>query len=217
MIVSDIQTRVKRQFGDEAGVQLTDDDIIRFINDGMRQMVASNENLLQKVATASAVANQQDYTLPADCLILQGISYRGPSDSSYLKLKYLSLNEFNEYIDGWDGTQYGNSTPLVYMVFGSTVSFFPKPDQDAANAIKLYYNRVPANVTIAADTPDIPVLYHEVLVKYCLAQAYEMDEDFDAAVMKNQQIQGDMTVLRGRDSWKNQEFYSTITVLNEDL
>jgi len=216
MIVSDIQTRVKRQFGDESGVQLTDDDIIRYINDGVRQMVATNESLLQKVGTTSAVAGQQDYTLPVDCLILQSISYKSSTEVSYLKLKYLSLTEFNEYIDGWDGTAYGNGTPTVYMVFGNTVSLFPKPELSAADAIKLYYNRTPADVTLPGDTPDIPVLYHEVLVKYCLSQAYEMDEDFEASVLKNQQIQGDMTVLRGREDWKSQETFSTITVLAED-
>lgn len=216
MIVSDIQTRVKRQFGDEAGVQLTDDDIIRYINDGVRQMIATNESLLQKVATAAAVAGQQDYTLPADCLILQSISYKAPGEASYLKLKYLSLSEFNEYIDGWDGTAYGSSTPVVYMVFGNIISFFPKPDQDSADAIKLYYNRTPVDVALPGDTPDIPVLYHEVLVKFCLSQAYEMDEDFEAAAMKGNQIQGDMTILRGRENWKSQDTYSTITVLPED-
>lgn len=217
MIVSDIQTRVKRQFGDEAGVQLTDADIIRYINDGVRQLVSTNEQLLQKVGYATSVANQAEYTLPVDCLILQGISFKGPNDLSYLKLKYLTINEFNEYLDGWDGTAYGSSSPTVYMIFGDTITFFPKPEQGAVNAIKIYYNRTPVDVTLPSDTPDLPVLYHEVLVKYCLAQAYEMDEDFEASVLKNNQIQGDVTVLRGRDEWRNQETYPTITVRAEDM
>lgn len=216
MLVSDIMTRVKRQFGDEAGVQVTEADIIRYINDGQRKIVAQNESLLQKIVTADTVDGQDEYSLPADSLILRSISYKGPSDQSYYKLKGMTLSEFNEYIDGWDGSFYGKSAPLVFMVYGSTVTLFPTPDVSQTAGLKLYYTRQPVDVTMGSDTPDLPVLYHEVLVSYCMSQAYIMDEDLEAAAAMGQQIQGDMTVLRGQSEWKQQEAYPTITVLSED-
>jgi len=216
MIVSDIQTRVKRQFGDEAGVQITDDDIIRYINDGQRKIVAQNESLLQKISTANSVSGQDEYSLPADALILRSISYKSTADLSYYKLKGLSLAEFDEYVDGWDGSAFGDGTPLVFMLYGSTITLFPKPNQSTVDAIKLYYTRIPTNVAMASDTPDLPVLYHEVLVTYCMSQAYIMDEDVEAAAAMGQQIQGDMTILRGRSEWNTQESYPTITIRAED-
>ena len=217
MNVGEIKTRVKRAFGDEAGVQLTDEDIVRFINDGVRQMVATNEGLLQKIGTASSISGQSDYTLPVDTLIVRSLSYKAPGELSYFKLKYLTFNEYNNYVDGWDGTTYGAATPLVYTIFETTFNLFPAPNHSLADAIKIFYNRLPVDVANDVDIPDIPVLYHDVLVKHCVAQTLEMDEDYEAAAMKNGQIAGDLNVLRSRQDWKNQETYPKITVLPEDL
>jgi hypothetical protein len=216
MNVGEIQTRVKRAFGDESGVQLTDDDLIRYINDGCRAFVLQNEDLLQTVGTNSSVANQNTYALPVDLLILKSVMFQGPGDTSFFNLKAMSFNEFNEYIDGWDGTSLYSGTPMAYMRYGDNITLFPTPTVSGTNNIKIYYNRKPVDVVTNVDIPDIPVLYHEVLVKYCLSQAYEMDEDLDAAAMKGQQISGDMTLLRGRQDWNVEEKYPMITILEED-
>ena len=217
MKVSDIITRVQRTFGDEAGVQLTTEDIIRFINDGVREIIYKNESLLQKTATANSVANQQDYSLPVDLLILRGISWKDSSETSYHKLKARSLNEFNEYIDGWDGTDYGNGVPVTYMVFEDQITLFPTPSTSTAAAMKIYYQRSPTDVVASIDTPDIPSIYHEIIVKYCLQQAYEMDEDVEAVALKQKDIMESVNFLRGRSEWTPEETYPTITVRAEDV
>lgn len=217
MNVGEIQTRVKRAFGDESGVQLTDEDLIRYINDGCRAFVLQNEELLQTVGTSNAVANQNAYALPVDLLLLKSVMFQSPGDSSFFNLKGMTFNEFNEYIDGWDGSTLYRGSPMAYMRYGDNITLFPTPDTSGTNNIKIYYNRKPVDVVTNVDIPDIPVLYHEVLVKYCLSQAYEMDEDLDAAAMKGQQISGDMTLLRGRsESGMMDEKYPMITILEED-
>lgn len=217
MIVSEIYTRVKRQFGDESGVQLTDQDIIRYINEGQRQIVMQNEGLLEKIATSSAVINQQNYTLPADILILRSISYKSPDDVSFYKLKGLSYQQFNEYVDGWDGAAYGTATPLIFTQFAGNLILFPIPDKNSTNGIKIYYNRSPVDVVTSGDTPDLPLLYHDALVKQCLQLAYEMDEDWEAAQTKGTQLDADIAILRGRDEWKAEELYPMITISADDM
>lgn len=216
MLVSDIIIRVKRQFGDESGVQVTDEDIIRWINDGQRQIVMQNEGLLETTATANAVADQQEYSLPVNALVIKSISYKGPDDTAYYKLKGLSMPQLDEYMDGWSGNPDIASTPLVYTIFGSSIILFPTPDRAQSAALKIFYNRSPVDVTAGADTPDLPLLYHDALLKLCLQQAYEMDEDWDAVAAKAVQLNTDVTVLRGRDSWKSQETYPMITIRYED-
>ncbi len=71
MIVSDVITRVRRTFGDEAAVQVTDDDIIRWINDAQIEVIKHNEGALQKSDLLDLVANQSTYTMPTDLMILQ--------------------------------------------------------------------------------------------------------------------------------------------------
>jgi hypothetical protein len=216
VIVSDIYSRVKRQFGDESGVQLTDDDILRYINSGQREIVMQNEGLLEKTALTSTVANQQEYDLPVDLLILKFISLKYTDQLSYFKLRGLKTTDFNEYIDGWSGTALGTAAPYVYTIFSGKIILFPIPDTSVVDALKIYYNRKPVDVAGSSDTPDLPELYHEALVKYCLQQAYEMDEDWDASQLKGSALDSDIALLRGREEWREQETYPVITVRQED-
>lgn len=215
MLVSDIITRVKRQFGDESGVQLTDDDIIRYINEGQRQIVMQNEGLLETVATSNAVANQQEYTIPTNSLIVRSISYKGPDDAAYYKLKGMSMPQLDEYMDGWSNTA-STGVPEVYTIFGSNIIMFPIPDRSQTNAIKIFYNRTPVDVVDGTSTPDLPLLYHDALTKQCLQLAYELDEDWEAAAAKATQLDADVAILRGRDDWKQQDVYPLITIRYED-
>lgn len=216
MLVSDIITRVKRQFGDESGVQLTDEDIIRYINEGQRQIVMQNEGLLETVALTSAVANQQEYTIPANALIVRSISYKGPDDSAYYKLKGMSMPQLDEYMDGWSGNPDLTGTPIVYTIFGPSIIMFPIPDRSQTNAIKIFFNRIPVDIVSGPDTPDLPLLYHDALTKQCLQLAYELDEDWEAASAKATQLDADVAILRGREDWKQQDTYPMITIRYED-
>lgn len=216
MNVSDIMTRVKRQFGDESGVQVTDDDIIRWINDGQQQIVTQNEGLLEKSAYANIVANQQDYSTPTDLLILRSVHLLDSASGSYFNIKFFPFAEFDQYVDGWDQTITDRGYSQIYTVYAGQLKLYPLPQTSQTNGLKIYYNRIPINVSISTDSPDLPILYHEPLVKYCLQQAYEMDEDFNSAQAKAAQLSNDISLLRGRDDWKKQDTYPTITVLAED-
>lgn len=217
MIVSDIMDRVKRSFGDESGVQVMDADIIRWINDGQREMVKHNENLLEKTALTSTVANQQEYTFPTDMLIFRQVSYKPTSFRSFMKLKGYSFVEFNELVDGYDGTEYPAGVPNVFSIFENKLILFPIPDQSLSNSLKIYYNRKPTDVVNQASVIDLPDDYFEPLVKYCLSQAYEMDEDWEAAGNKGNELMSDINLLKGRGDWKQQDAYPTITVRYEDM
>jgi hypothetical protein len=213
--VAEIQTYIKRQFGDESGVQVTDADIIRWINSAQKQIVLQNESLLEETVTTNSVLGQQSYSLPVDLLKLRGIQYRASTTTAYFRLKGYSLAEFNEKADGWDGTtESGN--PICYTIYENNITVFPIPDTSIAAAFKVYYNRKPVAVSLTTDTPELPELYHDTIIKFCLQQAYEVDEDWDAVGNKVQEFDREVNLLRGREDWKTQEHYPVITVLNED-
>lgn len=217
MNLGDVKTRVKRQFGDESGVQVTDGDIVRWVNDAQRDIVNQNEGILEKITTADAVLGQQDYTEPTDLFVLHSITYKRSADErGYFRLQYLSLQDFNQYVDGWDGSFYANSRPQIYTRFGGTLKFFPIPDASFVGAIKLYYQRRPVDVANDGDTLDLPEQYHNAVVNYCLGQAYELDEDWDSSGNKFQQMTADVTSNREREKWVAQETYPIIGVRPED-
>lgn len=218
MIVSEIMTHVKRTFGDESGVQATDADIIRWINVAQRQIVLQNETLHEKIGTASSVLNQMDYSFPSDLLILRSIAYKELNGITYMPLDFLDFAKFNEYIRDWDTAGNNvNGTPVIYSIYSNQFKLWPVPDTAVASGIKIFFNRTPVDVVLSSDTPDVPLIYHDSVVKLCLQQAYEMDEDWDASTVKAQQVDSELKLLRGREDWKSEEYYPSITVRIEDL
>jgi hypothetical protein len=217
MNVAAIKTRVKRRFGDEAGVQLSDSDIISSINDAQLEIVKRNESLLEVTATANADDGIQEYTLPANLLIFRSLKWKGTGELSYKPLIGRPFNEFNEYMEGWDEDVSSQGTPYTYTLYAGKFLVFPVPDSNIANAFKIYYNRKPTDVALDADVPDVPEIYHLTIVDMALKQAYEMDEDWEAASNKSAEASKDLDYLRGREDWKQQDTYPTILIRQEDM
>lgn len=216
MNVADIKLRVKRLFGDDAGVQITDDDICRWICDAQEEIIRQHRDLLQTASSANIVLNQQDYTLPSDLLVLNAITYNGHA------VKELSLQEFYLYIDDWTNTtSHGNGTPTVYMVYGAapgTLSLFPVPDTNITNGLKIFYCKKPTTVASDLDPLSVPSQYHKTIVDHCLQQAYELDEDWAASGNKAAQFQKNMNDLKNIRNIDNQNAaYPCIILLPEDM
>lgn len=210
MIVHDITTRVLREFGDEASVEINEDDVIRWVNDGLKYIIVSND-LLQTTGTINSVANQSEYPFPADMLSMHAMFYNN------LRVKFMKFSEFNEYIKTTDPNQNSAGTPWMYTRWSTNFTLYPKPDTAIAAGIKLYYLKRPAELTVPEDPVPLPVEYHPELVKYCLQRAYQTDEDWDAAqIMRDQFVDG-IDRLKEQETFQDRESYPSITVLTDDL
>lgn len=188
MLVSEIALRVKRQFGDEAGIQVTDPDIFRWINDAQREIAASND-LLQTVATTAVIPGQQTYALPSDILLLRSVHYQGS------KLRPLTSREAEEYLV--DGLASGR--PTHFWSWANQINLYPQPDTSDPDDMKIFYTRQPTAITTVNDTPELPLEYHNRIVEYCLAQAYELDENWAAAQQKSQQFSAGVVDMKGKE------------------
>jgi hypothetical protein len=214
MNVQDVVNRVKRTFGDEAGVQITDADLIRWINDAQLQIGLANEGLLEATATANVVQNQADYAVPTDMSVLRSMAFKG------FRVKYMSFAEFNEYIDGFKAapgvSPYGPGIPEIFTIWNNTITLFPKPQESVTGGLTIYYVRQPTTVTTLADNLTVPLQYHNAVVDYCLTQAYELDEDLQKASYNKGKFDETMMKLQDRNKWISQEYYPRITTLPED-
>lgn len=209
MNVSEIAARIKRQFGDESGVQVTDEDILRWVNDAQKE-ITRIQSLLETQATTTVISGQNEYSLPLDILMLRSIRLGGQ------KIRTLSLQEAEEYIPGFDDeTTWATGTPEVAWIWANNISLYPIPT--SAGTLKVYYTRVPVEVTAMIDSPELPVKYHPRIVEYCLAQAYEMDENWDGAGNKSSQFVTSISEMREEEKWTDHTYYPTITVLPEDI
>lgn len=217
MIVEDIIIRVRRIFGDEAAVQVSNDDIIRWINDGQIEIVRNNDGALQRSSQINLTAGQFEYGVPDDLLILRSLRYKSSDMSSFMHLRYRNMQQFDEILDGWDGTAHPASAPEYFTIYEGMIILFPTPNADSAGGLKVLYNRKPTDVVNPTDEIDLPLLYHPVILKYCLWQASLLDEDHEPAMMYQNNFKGDMDLMSMRETSDPVEKYHTITVLEGDL
>lgn len=217
LTVANIKNRVKRKFGDESGVQLTNDDIVSWINDAQRKIAGRNDSVLEKTAFANSLAGIQEYAFPADMLKFRFMSYKGTGDIGYDIMRGMTLNEFNLYIDTWDTNSSVQSIPCLYAIHAGKFLVYPIPQDSITNAFKLYYTRTPIDVVNDSDVIDLPMLYHDTVIDMVLQDAYEMDEDWNAANAKSAQTNASLDRLKNSDEWTKRDTYPTITVRLEDL
>jgi hypothetical protein len=217
MIVSDIIIRVRRVFGDEAAVQVTDDDIIRWINDAQIEVVKNNDDALPSTALLNLVANQSTYALPTDLLILRSLRFKVPGMLSFSNLSYKNMQEFDDSVDGWDGTAFGSGSPVFFTRYAGNVILFPTPDTAMTSGLKVLYNQKPADVVLTSDPLSLPILYHNTIWKYCMWHASLMDEDHEPALMYQQNFQTDLDTLSENEAAAPVATYPTITTLEFDM
>jgi len=228
--LSDIITRVQRAFGDMAQVQVTQADVIRWVNDACREVAMQHENLLQATTTIASVAGQQSYDSPDDCLAVNSVFFRQSDDTnaSYYALRFVAQAQLNQEINGWqggsNGGDYGTGIPQYFArginaSAGSDPTFliFPAPNASRADAIKITYSRYPADVQELADVIDLPAYYMTYVNEYCMMKAYEMDEDWAAVDRKAAIVQSTLDFNNNREQWFGHETYPVVTTLAQDL
>lgn len=208
--VSDVMSAVKRQFGDEAGVQLEDADIIRWINDA--QNTINNRNRILKATSVSqSTAGQTDYTFPdADILQVESITYNN------VLIPDVPFGVAQERISNMDPQLAQTGTPRFWYMWAGHFTFWPIPD--AAQNITLFYTRKPDVVTQSTDLLSVPDKYFETVVAYVMQQAYELDEDWQAVQAKQQQFEAAINQFGEEERTAQNMTYETINLMDgEDI
>lgn len=210
MTVGDVMDYVKRQFGDESGVQITDADILRWINLGQVEILNKNPILMAR-ATTSIQIDTREYGLPEDVHSIQTVTVSGRP------IQFLNYNEAKQHIEQYDPKLEARGEVEFWYVWASTINVYPTPDATLQNALVVDYYKMPPKVLQRTDVLSVPDRYYSTLLHYVLAQAYEMDEDWIASGNKTSQFEANVTLLAEEENRPRRATYQTITVLDEDL
>lgn len=207
----DIVKRVRRQVGDDFAGRIGDRDIRRWVNSAQREIVTTN-NLLQKTAYIQLVPEVSKYDFPQDIHLLHSISYDG------LNLVGLQLKEFQDLNKDNEGVMIGK--PLNFTVWAGKLRIHPTPPlaAQAPGQLEVYYTRRPTSLEDEdyETELDLPDLYEERIVEYCLAQVAEMDEDREGYAMKMQEFQVGVANLKDETEWWQRDAYPGIAVSPDD-
>lgn len=208
--VSDVASYVKRQFGDESGVQIVDDDIVRWVNAAQAE-IANTNNVLQASATKPTIVGTYQYNLGVDMAIESIRSVHADGR----KLKYLNFNDYESFITTEDPDMTNRARPEVWSEWGGILHVYPVPD--AVYTLSVYYQAAPVVVTALTDLLTIPDKYFQRVVDYVLAQAFELDENFSAHAAKMDSFDSHLVTMALDENKGSVDTYPRMTVRDEDL
>lgn len=200
-VVSDVIAAVRRQFGDEAGVQILDSDIITWINDGQDTIVNRNR-ILKTRAFSTTIAGIAQYRFPDDAVEqIESLHCNG------LPLKAITLAQAENEVRLWDSNP--PIDPMCWWEWAGSFTIWPSPQK--AYDLVIYYTTRPTPVTQATDVLAIPDKYYQTLVQYCLQQAYELDDDWQAAQQKQSQFEANINSFSEEERTGENMTYEKIT------
>lgn len=225
--VDDIYKRVTRLFGDEAGIQLTEEDILNWINDGMEEIhnkvpsLPAQSSYLADLPSADA----QGYKLPVDgsgsqiWLNIQEVAVkRNVGDASYYPVRYITRQEMAEYAPGWDGDDYSAGIPVYYVLSDDRdyLRLFPESDVTISDGLRILYTPTSPSVSALADTLPIHSRFRQAVMDFVMFRAYEQDEDWAASDRKLQSFNMAVSAHFDKAGWADESTYPSIRATAED-
>jgi len=176
--LGDVITYVKRQFGDESGVQITDTDITRWTNQAQMEIVNKNP-MIQATAAQDSVKAQQTYPVPPDIIQIESVMF----DGNILEPK--NFEGIRAQLNGANTTQQG--TPCLWYTWADLIYLWPVPD--VVKSITVNYSKTPKVVTSPSDTLGVPDRYFDRVCEYVSSKTYELDEDWPANQASRKQFE----------------------------
>jgi hypothetical protein len=181
----DVYERVRTLFGDTSGAQVTDQMVVRWINDGQQEIV-NNNAILKDTKYSNIVAGQSEYTFPDDKVqYIEAIYVDGRP------VQPMTPQAYREYILADDPRQTAVAdVPNIWYERNGLLTFYPTPQKSYTNGLKLEYVKQPDKVTYISTSQglSVPDRYINELVNYVMTQALELDENYTAADYKRNQF-----------------------------
>ena len=183
MLVTDIIRQVGRSFGDTDQIIVTNADIFDWINEAQLKICQKTECLTTEVLYA---ASTFPHAFPADFIRTNRLLY------GVVPLDEIGMNKLDDL--GIDLTQ--RNTPLFYFYKDRKFNLYPLQPTADTTVVTIGYVQQATIVAGLASTLDTPAVYHDEIIKYCLAKAHERNENASAMQAKmaefNEGIHEDM-------------------------
>lgn len=172
MLLSDVQTRVTKQFGDTSGAMIDATDIARWATDAQLDIVRRTK--WNETTTTLASVAQSGLYVVANAFEIRSVTYNG------IVLKMATRQELEARYPTRGVAGYGFATPSMWRRTETGIELFPIP-ADNLGIIVVTHTIRPTPVVNPSDPFVLPEQYHEDIVRRCLERAYETDGQWQAA------------------------------------
>lgn len=219
--VSELITRIRERSNTERSNFVTDDEIIRYIDQGYTRLydliVSKFENYYINDYSFQTTGSTQFFDLPADFYKMVGLDQfqntSGSGDNA-LTVRPFNFNERNRY----NNILFAVTAAAFYryLIQGSKIKILPPPD--AGITFKMWYIPAPTKITSTAQQIDGIAGWEEVVVLYAAVQIMNKQE-LDSTPLKREYAEAVdrvITMATERDA-ALPERVTDLSVVNEQL
>lgn len=172
--------RVRLQIMDAGGTRWTDAELLKWVSDGQRALVAYSPGISSTTASSTLVAGTKQ-TIPSDGHMLFTVVRNLTSGGSPGRATRIVSREL---LDGQDPNWHtSTASPMVQnYVFDPQEprKFYVYPPNDGTGYVELVYSVLPADLTALSDTLVVMPIYQTALFDYVMFRAHQKDSDFAA-------------------------------------
>ncbi len=171
MTLAQLVSRCKLRFRDLSNMLVTDDGWKAHINEGYREMLGASSFwpfLEASTPALSIAAGVNSVALPTDVWKVLAV---------YNNTDKIPMDELAGRRGGYDAFPLlagQTGVPEHYRLYGNALQVFPYPAVTTTFLVE--YAVAPADLANDAAVPVFPAQYHQALVYYALAAAYEDDK-----------------------------------------
>lgn len=170
--VSTAMARARRRLNEQSSTTFhSDADFIAYADEAQKYVAKTSECLQQK-STTLTVANQAEYAVPDDFIVMKRLLFDGK------RARPINF----EHIDD-EGLEEANITlggEAYYYIFADEITIIPTP-AEASIPLKLFYVRIPITLTATTDSLEIPQYLEDSLVTYMTYCAWLKDIEYELA------------------------------------
>ena len=195
--------KIKRQFGDEYNVIVVDEDIFYWIHEAELDIIrqtASNDIQIQVTAN----------TFP---VLIQGNAMVKRVSINNRALSYTTRNE----LDGLAYSLSAEGTPTQWYWESNKVHLHPVPKVDDLFNVDVIYCRVPTELTSDTGQFTVPEVFHEDIVKYCIARAHNKNMNWKAAEAEMEAYDRNVSSRRNESQSADVPLYKGADPMDHDM
>lgn len=204
-----LAAEVKSQFGDTGNVQITDTLILRWINNGQRDIAKSNP-WNEKVYVTNLIADQATYDLNMLMSAERVQSYSSIVAADRV-LQVIPWAEYLSTIRGLTAPTGVNREPMYASEYGGQLTIWPTAPESVVSGLTIYYVAWPADLATITDDLTVPDRFYNALVDYVFARALQLDENFEAAAALQESHDRALAGEMQRDNMNPTDYYPSIT------
>jgi hypothetical protein len=167
MDVTTALLRVQRQFGDEYEVIFNEDDFYGWVYEAEVDIIRTTGS---NSVTISVATSAFPSSIP-DSVNIQRVAVDGKA------LQHITKEEID--LIGISDTKTG--APGYWYRSNKQVFLYPQ-DTTSSQQVQITYNKIPIIMSglTSANTFTVPQVYHDDVVKYCIARAHNKNHDMQA-------------------------------------